>query len=183
MPRVILIILALFLSQSFGLENMRCGTVRFAENLKNPKKNMLAKAGCIPENFYDVVETKKTHNFIIYYTKSGSHAIRTNEFIDSLASYLEQAYNLHKNTLGMKGINGARTTYQYRQNVPSGLYPIEVIDAGLLRDYEGEYAKTFGLTFPPNNNKISANILKFYSKKWALYARGFGCRQNLLPLG
>ncbi len=31
--------------------------------------------------------------------------------------------------------------------------------------------------------KISANILKFYSKKWALYARGFGCRQNLLPLG
>ena len=32
-------------------------------------------------------------------------------------------------------------------------------------------------------SKISANILKFYSKKWALYARGFGCRQNLLPLG
>lgn len=32
-------------------------------------------------------------------------------------------------------------------------------------------------------SKISANMLKFYSKKWALYARGFGCRQNLLPLG
>ncbi|GBU24044.1 hypothetical protein R83H12_00665 [Fibrobacteria bacterium R8-3-H12] len=32
-------------------------------------------------------------------------------------------------------------------------------------------------------SKISANILKFYSKKWALYARGFSCRQNLLPLG
>ena len=32
-------------------------------------------------------------------------------------------------------------------------------------------------------SKISANIFKFYSKKWALYARGFGCRQNLLPLG
>jgi len=32
-------------------------------------------------------------------------------------------------------------------------------------------------------SKISASIFKFYSKKWALYARGFGCRQNLLPLG
>jgi len=32
-------------------------------------------------------------------------------------------------------------------------------------------------------SKISAGITKFYSKKWALYARGFGCRQNLLPLG
>jgi len=32
-------------------------------------------------------------------------------------------------------------------------------------------------------SKISADISRFYSKKWALYARGFGCRQNLLPLG
>jgi len=32
-------------------------------------------------------------------------------------------------------------------------------------------------------SKISAGINRFYSKKWALYARGFGCRQNLLPLG
>jgi len=32
-------------------------------------------------------------------------------------------------------------------------------------------------------SKISAGITRFYSKKWALYARGFGCRQNLLPLG
>jgi len=32
-------------------------------------------------------------------------------------------------------------------------------------------------------SKISANLCKFYSKKWALYARGFSCRQNLLPLG
>jgi predicted patatin/cPLA2 family phospholipase len=30
--------------------------------------------------------------------------------------------------------------------------------------------------------KISFCICKFYSKKWALYARGFNSRQNLLPL-
>ncbi|MCL2208046.1 MAG: hypothetical protein FWB90_08150 [Fibromonadales bacterium] len=32
-------------------------------------------------------------------------------------------------------------------------------------------------------SKISSNLCKFYSKKWALYARGFRSRQNLLPLG
>jgi hypothetical protein len=153
MPRVILFTLALFFSQSFGLDGTRCGTARFAENLKNPKKRMLAKEGCVPENFYGVVETKKTTNFIIYYTKTKSHAIKSNEYIDSLASYLEQAYRLHKNTLGMKNISGARNTYHYRQNVPDGLYPIEVIDTGLLRGEEGEYANTFGLTFPPNGNR------------------------------
>jgi hypothetical protein len=132
---------------------MRCGTLHFAENLKNPKKRVLAKAGCIPENLYEKIESRKTTNFIIYYTKSGPHAIRSNEYIDSLASYLEQAYNLHKNTLGMKSISGSRRTYQYRQNVPSSLYPVEVIDTGLLRDYEGEYANTFGLTFPVDITK------------------------------
>jgi len=153
MLRIILFILVLFFSQSFGLENMRCGTLLFAENLKNQKKRMLARAGCIPENFYGDVESRKTANFIIYYTKTKSHAIKSNEYIDSLASYLEQAYNLHKNTLGMKNILGLRKTYQYRQNVPDGLYPIEVIDTGLLRDEEGIYYKTFGLTFPTDINK------------------------------
>ncbi len=32
-------------------------------------------------------------------------------------------------------------------------------------------------------SKISSNLCRFYSKKWALYARGFRNRQNLLPLG
>ncbi|MDR2733001.1 MAG: hypothetical protein LBB36_07280 [Fibromonadaceae bacterium] len=32
-------------------------------------------------------------------------------------------------------------------------------------------------------SKISAGLCRFYSKKWALYARGFSSRQNLLPLG
>ncbi|MDR2579747.1 MAG: hypothetical protein LBC85_01980 [Fibromonadaceae bacterium] len=32
-------------------------------------------------------------------------------------------------------------------------------------------------------SKTSINLCKFYSKKWALYARGFSSRQNILPLG
>jgi len=159
MPRIILFALVLFLSQSFGLENMRCGTSRFAENLKKPKKRMLAKEGCVPENLYKDVDSRKTKNFIIYYTKSGPHAIRTNEYIDSLASYLEQAYDMHKNTIGMKNILGTRLTYHYRQNVPAGLYPVEVIDTGLLRYEEGEFDQTFGLTFPPSNSPKETEVI------------------------
>jgi len=182
MSRIILIILVLFFSQSFGLEGMRCGTSRFAENLKNPKKKMLAKAGCIPENLYEVIDTKKTQNFIIYYTKTKAHAIRSNEYIDSIASYLEQAYNLHKNTLGMKSISGARKTYQYLQNVPSGLYPVEVIDTGLLRGWECEsvgydkcYAQTFGLTFPPDDRKYKETEVIIEND----FAYGADCSGNL----
>ena len=153
MLRIILFILALFFSQSFGLENIRCGTLHFAENLKTPKKRMLAKEGCIPESLYRDVISRKTTHFIIYYTESGPHAIKRKAYIDSLAFYLEEAYNLHKNTLGMKNISGARKTYHYRQNVPNGLYPIEVIDTGLLRDYEGDYVSTFGITFPSDVRK------------------------------
>jgi hypothetical protein len=32
-------------------------------------------------------------------------------------------------------------------------------------------------------SKISSGLCRFYSKKWAMYARGFSSRQNNLPLG
>jgi len=59
----------------------------------------------------------------------------------------------------MKNILGVRRTYQYIQNVPTGFYPIEVIDTGLLRGEEGEYSQTFGLTFPSNNNTKETEIV------------------------
>jgi len=155
MPRIILFTLALFFSQSFGLDNVRCGTSHFLENLKNPQKRILAKNGCNPDKLNGAVESKKakTAPFIIFYTKSGSHAIKSNEYIDSLASYLEQAYYLHKDKIGMKKILGAQRTHHYRQNVPDGLYPIEVIDIGLMRNYEGDYTSTFGITLTPDGSK------------------------------
>jgi len=175
MPRITLLILVLFLSQSFGLENMRCGTSRFAENLKNPKKRMLAKNGCNPDSLYTDVLSRKTDNFIIYYTTSGPHAIRFNEYIDSIASYLEKAYKLHKNALGMKGISGVQRTFQYRQNVPSGLYPVEIADTGLLRNYEGEFAKTFGLTFYLDSNRPKETEIIIEND----FAYGADCSGNL----
>lgn len=114
---------------------------------------------CVPENYYGKVEIKTTPHFAIYYTQSGLHAIKTLDYIDSLAIYLEQAFELHKNSLGMKEILGASTTYHYRQRVPAGLYPIEIIDAGLLRNYEGVYSGIFGLTFPPGSSQRVTQII------------------------
>jgi len=157
---LILFILAIFFSQSFGLENMRCGTLSFAENLKNPQKRMLAKKqSCVPESSNGTIYQKKTTNFIIYYTNTGPHAVKSLDYIDSLAVYLEQAYTLHRNTIGMKSIAGTQQTYHYSQNVPNGLYPIEVIDIGLLRGYEGEFTQTFGLTFPDSKKPKETQII------------------------
>jgi len=154
--RFILFILALFVSQSFGGEHVRCGTLQFAENIKNPKK-MLAKKGCVPESSNEKVESRKTTNFIIYYTTSGPHAIRYSAYIDSLALYFEQAYNMHKNTLGMKKISGQSETYYFHQRVPSGFYPIEILDTEYLLD-----GTPFGLTLPKGGEIIIENDFLYY---------------------
>jgi len=175
MPRITLFALLLFFSQSFGVENMRCGTLRFAEDIKSPKKKRLAIHACNPDNLNISVDTAKSTNFIIYYTKKGPHAIRYNEYINSLRSYLEQAYNLHKNTLGMKNILGAKKTYHYNQKVPDGLYPVEVIDIGLLRGYEsGKYANTYGLTFPPDDTRYKETEIIIEND----FAKDADCSEN-----
>jgi len=159
--RVAILLIALFFSPIFGAGG-RCGTLQFAENIQNPQKRMLAKLGCNPESLYGKVDTAKTKHFIIYYTKTGPHAIKTQAYIDSLKLYLERAYDLHKNSLGMNDIYGATQTWHYRQRPPTGLYPIEVIDTGLLRNEEGDYADVFGLTFAPNetNSKLTQIIME-----------------------
>jgi len=152
---IFLTLATVLFSQSLGAEGVRCGTLQFMENSKNKARKLLAKPGfenCVPENYYGKVDSTITRHFIIYYTQQKAHAIsaKTPGYIDSLAKYLEQAYELHKNSLGMKGILGANRTRHYQKTVPLGLYPVEVIDTGLLRYEEGEYAATFGLTLHPN---------------------------------
>jgi len=159
MPNIILFILILFFSLSFGGEHIRCGTLRFAENLKNPKK-ILAKKSCVPENSNEKVEFRKTTNFIIYYTTSGQHAIRYSAYIDSLERYFEQAYDMHKNILGMKKISGARETYYFRQNVPSGLYPIEILDTGYFYDSD----PPFGFTLSKGEEIVIENDFLSYDQ-------------------
>jgi len=141
----------LLFSLSFGAGE-RCGTRRFAEELrKSPQKKMLAK-GYSADTRNWIKDTITTH-FIIYYMTEGPHAIRTRAYIDSLAKYLEQAYDLHKNTLGMRSIYGTSVTGFYEQSVPSGRYPVEVVDTGVGTG--GKYCGTYGLTFHDPDSRIS----------------------------
>jgi hypothetical protein len=161
MPRIILFTIALLVSQSFGLDGMRCGTLLFLEDLKNPKKRMLAKESNCASLDVDVFE-EKTPNFIIYYTREGPHRIQNNKYIPSLALYLEEAYNLHKDSLGMKSISGLRnTTYHYGKPIPNKLYPVEVINISLLCGYEGDpkLSETIGLTFPDTYSPEKTEII------------------------
>lgn len=150
-------LLLFFASFTFADISDRCGTINFFNNTKNAgiKENgeikLLSKVGCIPENYYGQVLNLTTKHFAIFYTLEGAHAVKSVAFIDSLALYLENAYKLHKDSLGMESILGATVTFHYRQKVPVGLYPVEVVDTGLLRNSEGDYSKTFGLTFAPNS--------------------------------
>jgi len=127
--------------------------------------NVLAKlpgfTNCKPaENYYDKVLERRTQNFIIYYTEQGVHAIKTPRYIDSLAKYLEDAYHLHKNVLGMAGIRGKIQTKHYKQSVPLGFYPVEVIDVGLLRDEEGEFSDAYGLIPRPYNSQSTQIVIE-----------------------
>ncbi|MDR2554988.1 MAG: hypothetical protein LBC64_06120 [Fibromonadaceae bacterium] len=140
----------LFFSLSFGAGE-RCGTRRFMEELRNnPQKKILAKEYRADIRLNEIKNTITTH-FIIYYMTEGPHAVRTLAYIDSLAKYLEQAYDLHKNTLGMERISGASVTVFYEQSVPSGRYPVEVVDTGVGTG--GRYCGTYGLTFHTNDRK------------------------------
>jgi len=145
MPAIFFIVL--FFSLSFGAGE-RCGTSRFMENLKNPQKKPLSKEYIAASSYK--VQNKTTTHFIIYYMTEGPHAIGTPAYIDSLAKYLEQAYDLHTNTLGMKRIAGASVTFFYEQSVPSGRYPIEIIDTGV-----GGSCGTYGLTFAIDDRRPS----------------------------
>jgi len=156
---ILLTFATLFFSPSFGADGVRCGTLQFIENSKSKTRTLLAKPGfenCVPGNYYGEVKEFRTQHFIIYYTQQGEHAVKAQSYIDSLAKYLEQAYKLHKDSLGMNGILGTSRTRHYQKNVPLGLYPVEVIDTGLLRGDEGEYTTAFGLTFPTNASSLRA---------------------------
>ncbi|MDR0518073.1 MAG: hypothetical protein LBH25_13630 [Fibromonadaceae bacterium] len=144
-------LLIILFSQSFAAGG-HCGTMQFAENLKNIQKKLLAKEYDAESQAFQVY-SRKSQRFIIYYTTEGPHAIKTLPFIDRLESYLEQAYALHKDTLGMKGIAGATQTAFYKQRVPAGLYPVEVMDAGI---WDKELCGTYGLVFAPDSRQPRA---------------------------
>jgi len=132
----------------------RCGTVQPVRVLAKSANFENCRQGAL-----NVLE-RRTTKFIIYYTLQGVHAVKTEAYIDSLAKYLEDAYSLHKDILGMGDIRGRIRTIHYQKDVPVGFYPVEVIDTGMLRGYEGDYADTYGLIPPPLNSQSTQVIIE-----------------------
>ena len=122
LPKLSIFLILLF-SHSFGA-GIRCGTANFVEN----SQKKITRASYSAATFSGKIESKESKPFIIYYTKEGQHAAKS-EYINSLVEYLHQAYKLYIDSLGMKkGILGAAKTYYYGQEVPQDFYPVEVIN-------------------------------------------------------
>lgn len=141
-----------------------CGTSHIFENSAIKKQSRpMAKSYydgvCTPDVFYDSVYTLKTKHFEIFYTLNGPHAT-TQNYIDSVASNFEKAWDFHVNKSGMRKPLGSPKTYHYQKEVESDLYPIEVVDINQIRDLysilsEDWCNSCFGLTVPINELKAN----------------------------
>lgn len=167
--RAILILLSILLASAstFAHEvssddgSRTCGTARIFENIHKMKgkaaKTTFAKTtNCDPERYYDKVESKKTEHFQVFYTTEGPHAT-FEEFVDTLAYYLESAYTFHTKNLKMQPPKGDSKSYHYQQPVEGNRYAVEVLDIDLLRNGRTVFgAETcggcYGLTYPINNS-------------------------------
>ncbi len=139
----------------------RCGTEAIWEHQQNVRNGLVAKTAysalvsCDPEAFYDTsnVQRRFTSHFRIYFVSEGPHATTT-AFIDTLAVYLEKAWTLHTQTLGMRAPQAASTTYHYQQSDRPDLYPVEVLEIDMIRDayslMGGPCGGCYGLSFPPD---------------------------------
>ncbi|MBR5414246.1 MAG: hypothetical protein IK114_14645 [Fibrobacter sp.] len=145
-----------------------CGTAQILNYLNSNHKTvkqMLASTrayarttsdGCTTKDYYDSVYSRTTKHFEIFYTLKGPHKT-TLEFIDSLEKGLEYAWDFHVKKSGMLPPKGISVTHHYEKNVQNGLYPVEVIDIYLLRDYkavmDSQCSTCFGLTIPFDNEE------------------------------
>jgi hypothetical protein len=121
-------------------------------------------ANCDAHEYYDSVYTRETEHFQIFYTLGeGPHATIP-EFIDSLASSLEDAFYFHTKTMGMRTPQGIDTTSHYQMPVKKGLYPIEVAEINFLRDPQSVLGATrcngcYGVTYPDTADHNKSAII------------------------
>lgn len=155
----------------------RCGFQQFLEyQHSSPQARAAAKVlarrtTCTPETFYDSVEIRTTEHFRILYTRSGPHAPvgaadypqGNLPYIDTLAHWLEKAWHLHVDSAKMKAPQGPSMTHHYQDTRYPDLYPVEVIDLGLLRDgwdiLGGPCEGCYGLTLPEDSDHKKSSLL------------------------
>lgn len=165
-PKIFFFLILLF-SHGFGA-GIRCGTVKFFEN----SQKKLAKMNYNAATFRGTVKLKESKPFIIYYTTEGQHAVKSESYIDSLEKYLHQAYEHHKQILGMENIRGALRTYFYNQRVQNNLYPVEVMDLGVE---DTDNCGVLGAVFsPPGNSATATQIAIENNFEYDVFCRGYG---------
>lgn len=171
-----LLLMFLFLREPHG-QTHRCGLPLLAEQrrlqLNNIARRQVAREGsCSADILIGPLRTRQSDNFMVYYTLEGPHAVlgsnhhvQAQEFLDTLLVALEKSLILHRDSLGMRTPLPALRTPHYRQTQHNNLYPVEVLDLGLLRntwaDLGGPCEGCYGLTWPDflNNNENRSTLL------------------------
>lgn len=169
MSRLIASVLLLFVFASQLFAANHCGTVKFVQQRKlNPTFSKTigqarqSSRPCNSSDYFDSVYTRKTEHFQIFYTLEGPHKT-TEEYVDSLEVYAEDAWDFHTKKMDMKTPLGTATSLYYQQKVEKNLYPIEVVDIDLMSKLThilggGICNGCFGLTVPDFDN-IEASVL------------------------
>lgn len=170
MKKSVLAFVAFFVfATSSAFAEHQCGTAQIMNFLNSKKyKNVKqaiaytkayarsASSGCTSKDYYDSVYSRTTKHFEIFYTLNGPHKT-TVAHIDSLEKALEYAWDFHVNKTGMLPPKGISETHHYEKKVQDGLYPVEVIDIYLLRNYNAvmnsQCSTCFGLTIPLDNEE------------------------------
>lgn len=167
--KIFLFFTLIFISTAFA-EKRGCGTSLWINQHNHLREKPTAKTvltkttSCKAEAYYQSVLELISEHFHIYYTLEGPHAA-TQDFIDTLAYYLEDAYSFYVNQLKMKEPLGISTTYHYQKSNHGNRYPIEVLDLDLVRNVQYLLGSPcygcFGLTFPYENNSYEKTTVLF----------------------
>ncbi|HSQ43214.1 MAG TPA: hypothetical protein VLM37_13120 [Fibrobacteraceae bacterium] len=189
MQRLWLLSLLLLLTDLFAFDGGKCGFVAYMEHQQQKKKGLArtvypSAGSCSAEELYDSVFVDTSAHFRVFYTLTGPHAVAGADsitlerppYIDTLLHWLENAWKLHTDTIGMKSPKGFDTTYQYEDARFPDKYPVEVVDINNLRDFNnllGDHGGYYGLTLPDEDDPTLTELIienDFYTQSG--YERG-----------
>ena len=170
MGRPILFLMILLVCITNAFAHAKCSTVELFQNLSDRTRIQAAQkqarsiySSCATEDFYDSVYTKKTAHFQIFYTLDGPHKT-TEDYVDTLANALEDAWKFHIKTTGLLKPLGDSISFHYQKHVDSGLYPVEVVEMTLFRDIEFYLKRRcadgcYAITFPSDNAPYTSTLM------------------------
>lgn len=157
--RIVLLLVAVAVAMASAYEG-GCGTLNILQNKKKNRLTLTASTQydsykCRYEQYYDMVYSIETPHIQVFYVLNGPHAT-TKAFADSTAQSMEAAWKFYINQMEMRFPKGPKISYHFQQKVKDGLYPVEIIDIGQIRDSEiNQCPSCYGLTLQQDNNEAT----------------------------